>query len=655
MRRALVLAGLVLAAAVLLAAPTGAGAQPSDFLHVTSNVKYSLYAGQEMLAVSWDVTIQNNDPATQPRPGGPLRAYESFRFPVLRGAAALSAESGGAALRTEIDESPPGPIVPLTVYAPDPLFFGESLTLRIRYLLTETRHDGILITAAYAFLPVVASGDEARVEVTAPSGDPWQVSLEPAECTQSGAVFSCAGSDSAYLAALVEVSRPDLTSTTAFEAPLRNQQLPVSVTYFQGDEQFARRVTELTTQALPVIEDLFGVPYSGPPDLRISEGGRQVTLGYEGVVACDSREGYCRIVVSPVASDHVLLHELAHLFTGHYQRRWLREGFADYMAAQAAARLPEGLVQGGPPLRPQPTVDLQLDEWGDVQPEATASEAHLAVEAAGYYRAERFFAQLDATAGLEAIRRANQLLSGRSRPADSRDFMDALEEAAGPKFDELFLDWVFPAGSRQLIADRRAARDRFNNLLARAQEYGLADGVPREIESAISEWRFDDALAALDEAEADLEVFPALKADLDGLRADAEAAGLQLTDDIDTAIAGWEFGLARNILASARSALDAYLEADEAVHSGRSLWERFGLLGKDPDGDLERAADAFNAGRYAESERYSKSALDTVEGASAAAARRLLVVVGVLAAFALVVLTAVALSRWRDREFIERA
>ncbi len=652
MGRALVLA------LVILVALTGAqhGTVPAvraeeDLVHIKSHVSYDIHPDQGPVRVAWDVSIQNNDPQTQKNGGrGNQVFYETFSFPVLTGASALSATSAdGTVLRTDLTETGTGPVATTAVTLDRRLFYQDSYDLHLQYEIPESRHTALVVIPAYAFVPLVAGGDEATVDVSAPGEQPWSTSIEAADCTKTDATLTCTGADSVFLAGVAEVARPDLTATRNTEVQLRDQKVPVNITYFQGEDGFAQHVSELATAALPVIEDIYGVTYSGPPAINVSERVRQVILGYEGLTSCDATG--CAVNISPTADDYTVLHELAHLWSGLYSNRWLSEGFAQYVSLKAAGYLPEGLVTGEPPARPQPSVDLQLDDWGEVKSVIGAAQDQLAVENAGYFRSQRFLDQLEFELGVETLRRTNQAISRAGRPADSRRFMDVLEEVSGRDNDSLFQEWVFPSTMATVLVDRREARDRLTNVIARAQEDGLKEDVPDKIQEMVDAWKFHDAFGALDKAEGGLDTYSTLKGDLSRLRGDSAAAGLALGDDIEKLISDWEFEGASAKAKEASEALTAYNGARDKVAAGRNVWERFGLLGSDPEASLERAAAAFNDGDYGGAIDHANKAVDTINDASETAMRRVLIVTGIFSVFAIVILGAVWLSRRRSPDF----
>ncbi len=648
----------IVAAAGLLATGGSArhAAAEDDLLHIVSRVTYDVRPDLGPLHVSWDIAIENNDPKTQKR-NGSLSFYQNLVLPALRGAANVAARSAdGQPLDVTLTDSPKGPVTSADVAFDKRLFYHDKYSFTLTYELPASRSDSLLVTPYYVFLPILASGDEATVTVSSPSDAAWEASLEAADCMQAAApapgqpaTLTCSGQEAPYVAALVEVSRPDARITVPFDVQLREKAVSVSLTYFPGEEAFAQHVQDLTQASLPVIEDLYGFPYQAAPSIRIAQGGRQVVLGYEGLTTCLTDA--CDIVISPISDDYTVLHELAHLWSGIYARRWLSEGFAQIVAEDAAARLPAGLVRGRPPQRDPAAVALQLDEWGDVTSAVGAGEDELALQNAGYDRSLRFLYVLRFEAGADILRQVNAAIAKGGQPTDSKRYLDALEETSGKTLDGLFAEWVFPSYYDSILESRREARSRAGDLTRLTAEEGLSDEVPAAIREDVDAWRFDEAIAGLDQAEKGMARLEDLKSDLSRLHTNAAAAGLTMPGDVDDALARWDFDGAGRIMQSARRALDSYNAARSKVDGRHSLWQRFGLLGSNPSSTLESAAAAFADGDFDTAVDRAGDAADTVDSAGTVALRRLLIVAAIFGAFALVILAAVWIARLREREF----
>jgi hypothetical protein len=653
MLRWFVLATIIAAALVSVSRPESE-AKANELVDITSQVAYRVRPDLGPVRVTWDVTLQNNDPATSGAGDGEtVFFYQNLTVPVLKGASVISAvSSSGRPLDVTLADPTPSPAISAVVSFEAAVFYGESYSFRLEYELSQVREQSLLVSPTYVYLPALAGGDNSTVTVDTPSGGGWSVSVEPGDCAGSEAPFSCSGEDASFLAALVEVSRPDALSTIAFEVPMQQGTVDVELSYFQGEEATAQHLEDLAVAGLPLIETLFGFAYPGSPAIDISQGGRQVVLGYEGLTSCEAATG-CRVVVSPVADDITFLHELVHLWSSVHGKRWLSEGFAQLIAEEAAAALPAGLVQTYPPEREPSTAEFPLDAWGDVSSLIGAEESEIDTENAGYDRSLQFLHLLRSEVGSDVLRQVNAALAKDEAPGDSRRFLDLLEEISGKRVDHLFGQWIFPPSLAPDLAARRDARDRLDNLVRLAAAEGLPEQFPNAIREDVSAWKFDAALAALAKAESKFAEFKEIKAELAALTAETEAAGLALPSSIADALGRWEFGSGRLLFAEARMALDAYKTASERVNAPRDLWQRFGLIGSDPDTDVLRAADAFAAGEFQTSLDRANEASSTVGDASESAFQRLLVIGLVLAVFAAGIAVAIWVTQRQEREFAE--
>ncbi len=643
----LILPTLVAAALVAL---TPQQTRAADPLTITSKVTYDVKPDSGPVRVAWDVKFVNNDPDTQSECCGTIFFYDELTIPVLRGAKNLSARTGGDALAVSVSD-PQGPLAIATVEFGQRIFYKETFDFSLSYELPSAREQSLLVTPSYVFIPAITLGDESTVTVNAPFGGTWEVDLEAAECEQKANVFSCSGSDALYLAALAEVSRPDALTDTSFDVAVKEKSVPVKLSYFKGEGATATHLKELVTKALPIIEELAGFKYPSKARLDISQSGRQAILGYEGLTTCDLSS--CDIMISPVSDDETVLHELAHLWSEIYGKRWLSEGMAQIIAEETAARLPAGLVKGEPPQHAPSDVLLQLDEWGGVDTVIGASKDKLAVETAGYDRSLRFFYILRHDLGLDALKKANAEIARRGSPMDSERYLDRLEEASGKRLDDLFLEWVFAPTMAPVLKERREARDRLASVTDRAIKGGLSDEIPGDIQVLVDAWDFESAFTALDEAENNLREFDRLKAQLDSLTSEAQSVGLDLPSAILETMKRWNLSSATEQLSGARDALDAYSEARKQVDAPRTIWQRFGLIGKNPVGDLDTAATSFATGDFEGAAESADRAKDAVEGASGAAFRRMLVVGAAFGIFAAGIGVAFWISLRRERERLE--
>lgn len=640
------------ALAVLLFAPQReASAQTAEGLLLASTVTYDIKTTGDAVHVAWDATLTNNDPESTFQNGQGFY-YFAYPIPVLIGAANVQAtDNNSVPLDVEVLDVDSPLVQSAKVSFARGIFYGETYKFRLTYDLAGAHSRSTIVTPYYAYLTVVGAGDPATVTVNMPTGEPWSTSLEGSKCPRAESVFTCSGSQGPYVVAVAEASQPSRTASTTFDIPLADKTLNVTLTYFQGDEATAQHQQALITAGLPVIEETFGFRHPGPTALNIAQGGQQAVLGYEGLTGCDADS--CDIVISPVASDYTVLHELAHMWTGIYDKRWLEEGFAELVAETVGPQLPEGVVTGDSPERTPSSIEFQLDTWGPTTSLIGADAGRIALEDAGYDYSLRFLGELRAEFGLQALQAVNRNIATSGRSADSRRFMDVLEEATRRNADNLFLVWVFPESYRTVLADRREAKDRAADLRDRLVEESLPSNVLTPIEALIDQWMFDQALDALDKAEAGLDTYAGLLPRLTALEESAAAAGLEVPTAIEEALVNFDFESVRQQLTAAGDAVLAYNAASKKVHAGRSLWTKFGLLGSAPGGSLSDAADSFAAGDFETSRVYSEHAQYLIADASSVAFRRLLLVAGLLAVLALAVGIAVAVGHFRERELAD--
>jgi septal ring factor EnvC (AmiA/AmiB activator) len=117
-----------------------------------------------------------------------------------------------------------------------------------------------------------------------------------------------------------------------------------------------------------------------------------------------------------------------------------------------------------------------------------------------------------------------------------------------------------------VLEQRRRARDRLTAVTAAVQTEGLDPSPLEAIRADVSAWRFDDALSALDDAEADLALYTSqLKDQLASLRKAIKSADLAFPRAIDEAVTAWEFSDLERTLDDAEAALAQLAEQRHEV------------------------------------------------------------------------------------------
>ncbi|MCH8026241.1 MAG: hypothetical protein IH866_05545 [Chloroflexi bacterium] len=592
----------ILLAALILSEARSAGATQSgeDLLLVESEVMYDIRPDDGGVHVTWQVDLENNDPETVAPDFGTGLAYESISLPVLRGADDLQAtDADGVALIVSVEQASEGPAELATVALGRPLHYGERYSFTLSYELTEARGEGLLVTPAYIFLPALAGGDAATVRITTPDDPAWAVIIEPLACprTADGA-YQCGSSPYIQIAAQVELTRANALTSIESSIALAGRNVTLVISYLTGEEGWAARMQELASRALPVMEALFGHPYDGPVRIEISQRGQQAIAGYGGTFGCQPEQ--CSIGLSPVADEGIALHEFAHLWTEQYQKRWLSEGLAEFVARRAAEQLNDLniTVERNAPDDP---VDLQLDEWEESLFLIGASGEALAVEATGYFESARFFEALESSIGLPSLQTANAAaasqntgIARRATGIDSEQYLDLLEAASGERLDSLFLERVFAPSYAPILEQRLLVGKQLRAIEPKLEEAGLL--LPGAIEQLVGAWRFDEAAQAIEELAA---------------------------------------------------ALDRYAAASELVAEPRDAWTEIGLFGKDPDAALSAAAEAFAGADFAAATERADDAASMIDGANRDATLRVIGAGALLAAIFVAIATIFWLLRSR--------
>ncbi len=563
--------------------PTG-----DKLLYLESQVTYRVVPESGPVHVTWNVTLTNNDSVP----------YYTVDLPVLSGASGVRATGpAGAPLAIDLESAGQGPVVRTSVRFDRTLAAGQQYAFTLSYDLAGVRSDYLLVSNDYVYLPAVVVGDEATVVVEWREDPAWDLAVEPIDCAPSFRAASptlhCRASTELQVAALVELIRPSALRQIEASVPLHSGDIAVTISYFPAEQAWAEHVRQIAAAALPVLETLFGFAYDGPKELVIAERGRQEIAGYEGIFYCQDEKDDCQIGISPVADDHTALHELAHLWTEPFEKRWLAEGLAEFMSERAGGELGP-LVEPREAGPPPGTVDLALDDWGNATFLIGASEDQITLELAGYAQSRRLFEAFEERVGLAGIQQANQRIAVLGTDVDSRDYLDALE-ATGAKVDDLFRERVFPSSFARLLERRQLARQ------------GLA-----ELQEAV------------------------------------KATDLVLPDSIEQLIQDWSFAKAQQALADANAALQAYQDGRRAAQGSLSLWEKMGLLGKDYDGTLDDAEAAFAEGDFDRAAQRARSAEHMLSTAGREALNRLLIA----AAVATGVITLAVGAFWllRDRK-----
>jgi hypothetical protein len=371
--------------------------------------------------------------------------------------------------------------------------------------------------------------------------------------------------------------------------------------------------------------------------------------GYAGWFSADDR----LIEVGEDLDQEVVLHELSHAWFNDewFTDRWLNEGMAQVYSNKAVEAM------GGTPIEPEPidTTDagfVVLNNWRDPSFDGDDDEER---EAFGYNAAFDIVSRITDEVGEEAMREvfdavADDTIAYRGDlPAeestdttDWRRFLDLVEELGGSTAArDLFEQYVVSAGGPALLEARDEARARYADLLADGGEWAG----PVVVRQHLSNWRFDDAEAAIDDA-ADV------LATRDTMADKAEALGIGYPDgfegeyeEVDESFDEVDAALGEQI-----ETFDAVTAAVDADARDDGFFESIGLWGTDVPALVDQAKVAAATGDHDAARAAARDAVDTVDDASDVGTKRFALAVGALLGMALLVtLLVVVLRRWRAR------
>ena len=552
---------------------------------------YDVHPDEGRIDVGVDAAFTN----TTPDPEGQFSVFEEVRLAVHDEATEVSAsdEEGELDVTVEVEEG----VNVATIELRDGLRFEDTAEFELSYQLPDSDDPRLRVRPSVVVFPAWGFGTSSEVAVNIPPG--YEIRVDGDTLTEeSGTLVSGPIEDPSRWLALVTAVQP--SEFTDFDAtvPLDGGTADLRVRAFTDDEAWGERTLALVTEALPLIEEAVGLPYPRIGQLVLTETvtadvsgfGEQSLAGAELAVAFDQ-------------PPFTALHQVSHVWLSPelVEPRWLREGLATWVAAKAAEPLEVDL-----PFDPaDQTAELAdaafpLDAW--------AEDADGDAEAFGYAASWAFIDEIEAAVGEETIQTVLARVAAAIGPYQSSDiepqplpdgvaapptplttrgFLDHIETVSGQDLTESFAARVLTEDDATLLPQRAEARAAFRELETTADSWGTPDPV----QAAMTEWRFDDATALIEEAAAWLD-------QRDALLAEMQALGLSAPDRLQQAYRSYG-GRPEAIaeLDAERAVVDAYAATSDEVNSPRTFLARIGLIGgPDPADQLNMANGRFAEG-----------------------------------------------------------
>ena len=572
-----------------------------------------------------DVRVALEFTNTTPNPSGGFSVFDDILLAVQDGATDLEATDDQGALTVndgfrQIDGER---VHVATIELREALRYQDSVSVDLRFVLPDGEGP-LRVRPSVAIFPAWSFGTSGEVRVAIPSGYEMRVDGDPLTEDGNLLVSGPIEDPAAWLALVTAVAPAELASHEA-TVPLEGGTADLVVRAFTDDEEWGTSTLETVSAALPLIEAQLGLPYPLRGQLILVESVPATIAGFG-----ESSTTGAEIPVSFDQPPFTALHQVTHVWLppSLVESRWISEGLASQVAAAVGTE-----IDVEPPFDPVAEAEAHADAAFplDAWPSSPDPEA----DAYGYAASWAFLDEIEEAAGAEAIpgvlaRVAASVGSyepaevapepatnGGSDPAaalTSRSFLDHLETVSDADLAPLFAERVLREADVALLEPRAEAREAFDALVASANGWGAPDPVA----SAMADWRFDDAVAQIEDASAWL-------ADRDELLEQMSDAGLSAPDRLHQAYRAYGGGAeAESELESERDVVDAYVAAAARVNAERSLIERLGLVGgNDPARQLAMANGQFTEGDLGEALASISEAERIVDQAATAGVVRL--------------------------------
>jgi len=608
------------------------------------------------VAVTVDAVATNVTPDTATE-----RAYDtSVTLTFQADATHIGASAGGRPLPVTVVETTKEYVAAEISFGAQ-FFYRESYPFQITFQLRdaggavdrETR-----VGQTFAAFDVWAFGSadatDASVEVAWPPGynvDAVGSDLRRLPSADGPRLVASAIADPTTFGAYVSGEKSGTRARLPLEVPMSSSTAPILLLAWADDPEWLDRQADILTRGLPVLESTIGVDYPIEGTLSVSEHASQHLGDYAGLF----NPAAVTILMRYDADPFTALHEAAHVwFNGSlFVDRWIGEAFASYYAERVGSEL--GLEMLLFELTPDLTAHaFALNEWDDPTFEnlnredfAYAATPEVAVA----------IADLAGDAGLQAVWRAaaddrpayangedDALASDEPEPIGWQYLLDLLENETGADYDPIWTEWIIADADAGLLADREAARARYDGAVTSAVGWSL----PRSTRLLMGAWDFPGAEEEIDQVHGILED----RATLDELAAQLD---LDPTDSLRLAFEDEGIDAATEEIAEQTTALEAIDRAGDRLDRGASAVEQIGLLGEGgPAEALVDAREAYEAGDDVAAVSLARTAIERQDAATDRGRLRAALVGGGILSLDLLAMAGLAV-RGRRRRMRERS
>ncbi|MFW5986959.1 MAG: M1 family aminopeptidase [Methanohalophilus sp.] len=378
--------------------------------------------------VSKEITFTNMDENTRYWQG----FYSSLNYPVGPAHSNLRSFDGSSEVKSKKAED--GGNYYMFAFNEN-VWYGDSYNFTLEY---DIQADPVYIT-----FTIREQSDSGNVKLIVP--DNYEAYLEDVDYAKENlddrAVYTFDNKSFQEFPLRIDCVKTVDTMVDSEVVSLEGRNVSISVEYRQGNDEWAQEVLDKTATYLPLLEDVWGVPFPGNSDLIIRESSVAETKGYDGF-----NYGNGTISLLHSADDRVLIHELSHSWTHacNFEQLWMHEGYANlYTFLILKQTNPKKALTMKSELeedygKKEQQFAQALDGWSIPDEYNTSSSERIGY---GYSKSFVFVSNIYENVGFERMQIANRKLLATGN-VDTSDHISIIESVSGKDLDETYSNFV---------------------------------------------------------------------------------------------------------------------------------------------------------------------------------------------------------------------
>lgn len=216
---------------------------------------------------------------------------------------------------------------------------------------------------------------------------------------------------------------------------LRDRNIVVTVKYWDGEEQWAEHVMDVTSSSLLMLEDSWGIAYPAGYDILIIQSSIEDTGGYGGLNNWSKG-----IMLLHTSKDITLVHELVHYWTEScsFEQLWMDEGYANFYALMILEELdPVQAEKERKKLADIPSAENFADTLTDWSVPTELTPGHAYQTKMNYKRAFLLTSSIYEAVGDENFNAANSIFTN-SRTVSNIDHIGTMEQLSEKELDSIY-------------------------------------------------------------------------------------------------------------------------------------------------------------------------------------------------------------------------